>query len=92
MDLILKGRTHALQCRSLNNFGRDQARNADRYDLIVIAVEDKSWYGIAASRPYDPTAHAFRGARRMDRTSFRAENAEIVARLSAARTKAKLTQ
>ena len=28
----------------LNDFGRDQARYADRHDLIVIAVQDESWY------------------------------------------------
>lgn len=33
-----------VQRGSLNNFGRDQARYADRNDLIVITVQDKSWH------------------------------------------------
>src|SRR5882672_5512380 len=51
IDLIFESRTHAVrsarndfQCGTLNNFGRDHARDTDGYDLIVIAVQDKSWY------------------------------------------------
>src|SRR5258708_3954019 len=29
------------QRRSLNNFGREKRRGADRYDLVVVAVEDE---------------------------------------------------
>jgi hypothetical protein len=51
IDLILESRTHAVRCawnhfqrRSLDNFGREKTRYRDRCDLIVIAVQNKSWY------------------------------------------------
>src|SRR2546429_9127264 len=51
IDLILESRTHAVRCAwndfqhgALDDFRRDQACNADGYDLVVVAMQDKSWY------------------------------------------------